>query len=243
MTRVLLCDDQDLVRAGFRLILDLEDDLEVVGEAKDGQECLRMVASHTPDVVLMDIRMPRMDGVEATRQLVRAGSPTRVLVLTTFDLDEYVYDAMRAGASGFLLKDVPREQLVFAVRMVARGDAVISPKVTRRLVEHYVGAPPPTTGVPDVLADLSRAGARGLRPARERSVERRDRGDAGPRRSHREDPRRQHLVQAEPPRPDPGGRARVRVRLPPAWPLTPGAVRTQSASHPAWPTIGDDAQR
>lgn len=155
MTRILLCDDQELVRAGFRLILDLEDDLEVVGEAKDGQECLRMVASHTPDVVLMDIRMPRMDGVEATRQLVRAGSPTRVLVLTTFDLDEYVYDAMRAGASGFLLKDVPREQLVFAVRMVARGDAVISPKVTRRLVEHYVGAPPPATGVPEVLAGLS----------------------------------------------------------------------------------------
>ena len=122
MTRVLLCDDQELVRAGFRLILDLEDDLEVVGEAEDGRECLRMVATLAPDVVLMDIRMPRMDGVEATRQLVRAGSPTRVLVLTTFDLDEYVYDAMRAGASGFLLKDVPREQLVFALRMVARGD-------------------------------------------------------------------------------------------------------------------------
>ncbi len=155
MTRVLLCDDQELVRAGFRLILDLEEDLEVVGEAEDGRECLRMVASLSPDVVLMDIRMPRMDGVEATRQLVRAGSPTRVLVLTTFDLDEYVYDAMRAGASGFLLKDVPREQLAFAVRMVARGDAVVSPKVTRRLVEHYVGAPPPTTGVPEVLADLS----------------------------------------------------------------------------------------
>ncbi|SFB78077.1 two component transcriptional regulator, LuxR family [Nocardioides terrae] len=155
MTRVLLCDDQELVRAGFRLILDLEDDLEVVGEAEDGRECLRMVATLAPEVVLMDIRMPRMDGVEATRQLVRAGSPTRVLVLTTFDLDEYVYDAMRAGASGFLLKDVPREQLVFAVRMVARGDAVVAPKVTRRLVEHYVGAPPPTTGVPDVLGVLS----------------------------------------------------------------------------------------
>ena len=155
MTRVLLCDDQELVRAGFRLILDLEDDLEVVGEAEDGRECLRMVATLAPDVVLMDIRMPRMDGVEATRQLVRAGSPTRVLVLTTFDLDEYVYDAMRAGASGFLLKDVPREQLVFALRMVARGDAVVAPKVTRRLVEHYVGSPAPTTGVPEALAALS----------------------------------------------------------------------------------------
>ena len=155
MTRVLLCDDQELVRAGFRLILDLEDDLEVVGEAEDGRECLRMVATLAPDVVLMDIRMPRMDGVEATRQLVRAGSPTRVLVLTTFDLDEYVYDAMRAGASGFLLKDVPREQLVFALRMVARGDAVVAPKVTRRLLEHYVGSPAPTTGVPEALAALS----------------------------------------------------------------------------------------
>ncbi|HMM94066.1 response regulator transcription factor [Phycicoccus sp.] len=155
MTRVLLCDDQELVRAGFRLILDLEDDLEVVGEAADGVECLRQVASLAPDVVLMDIRMPRMDGVEATRRLVRAGSPARVLVLTTFDLDQYIYDAMREGVSGFLLKDVPREQLVFAVRMVARGDAFVSPAVTRRLVEHYVGSPPPSTGVPSVLDPLS----------------------------------------------------------------------------------------
>ena len=142
--RVLLCDDQELVRAGFRLILDLEDDLEVVGEAVDGKDCLRQVARERPDVVLMDIRMPRMDGVEATRQLVAAGSTARVLVLTTFDLDEYVYDAMRAGASGFLLKDVPREQLVFAVRAVARGDAFWRRPLTRRLVEQYVGAPRPS---------------------------------------------------------------------------------------------------
>jgi DNA-binding NarL/FixJ family response regulator len=153
--RVLLCDDQELVRAGFRLILDLEDDLDVVGEASDGQECLRQVGLHRPDVVLMDIRMPRMDGVEATRRIVAAGSATRVLVLTTFDLDEYVYDAMRAGASGFLLKDVPREQLVFAVRMVARGDAFMAPVLTRRLVERYVGSPAPGGGVPAELEALS----------------------------------------------------------------------------------------
>jgi DNA-binding NarL/FixJ family response regulator len=155
--RVLLCDDQELVRAGFRLILDLSDDLEVVGEAVDGKDCLRQVALLRPDVVLMDIRMPRMDGVEATRQLVAAGSTARVLVLTTFDLDEHVYDAMRAGASGFLLKDVPREQLVFAVRAVARGDAFMAPALTRRLVERYVGAPAPTSpnGVPARLEALS----------------------------------------------------------------------------------------
>jgi DNA-binding NarL/FixJ family response regulator len=153
--RVLLCDDQELVRAGFRLILDLEDDLEVVGEAADGRECLREVATLRPDVVLMDIRMPQMDGVEATRQILAAGGSSRVLVLTTFDLDEYVYDAMRAGASGFLLKDVPREQLVFAVRMVARGDAFMSPALTRRLVERYVGAPAPGNGVPTALEVLS----------------------------------------------------------------------------------------
>jgi DNA-binding NarL/FixJ family response regulator len=155
MIRVLLCDDQELVRAGFRLILDLEDGLEVVGEAADGVECLRQVAEHLPDVVLMDVRMPRMDGIEATRKLVAAGSPVRVLMLTTFDLDDLVYGAMSAGASGFLLKDVPREQLVSAVRMVAGGDAILSPALTRRLVERFVAAPPPSTGVPAVLTVLS----------------------------------------------------------------------------------------
>jgi DNA-binding NarL/FixJ family response regulator len=155
MTRVLLCDDQELVRTGFRLILDLEDDLQVVGEAADGTECLRQVAEHQPDVILMDIRMPRLDGIEATRKLVAAGSSARVLVLTTFDLDDLVYGAMAAGASGFLLKDVPREQLVSAVRMVARGDAILAPTLTRRLIERFVAAPPPSTGVPRALESLS----------------------------------------------------------------------------------------
>jgi DNA-binding NarL/FixJ family response regulator len=153
--RVLLCDDQELVRAGFRIILDLEDGIEVIGEAADGIECLRQIAEHAPQVVLMDVRMPRMDGIETTRNLIAAGSSSRVLMLTTFDLDELVYAAMAAGASGFLLKDVPREQLVSAVRMIARGDAILSPLLTRRLVERFVAAPPPSTTAPTVLASLS----------------------------------------------------------------------------------------
>jgi DNA-binding NarL/FixJ family response regulator len=155
VTSVLLCDDQELVRAGFRLILDLEPDMEVLGEVGDGKACLRQVAELHPDVVLMDIRMPKMDGIEATRRLVAAGSGSRVLVLTTFDLDEYVYDAMRAGASGFLLKDAPREQLVNAVRVIARGESLLAPAVTRRLVERFVALPPPGSGVPVAMRSLS----------------------------------------------------------------------------------------
>lgn len=155
VTTVVLCDDQELVRAGFRLILDLEDDIAVVGEAADGHECLQLTGKLHPDVVLMDVRMPRMDGIEATRALVASDSPSRVLMLTTFDLDELVYAAMAAGASGFLLKDAPREQLVHAIRMVARGDAVLAPALTRRLVERYVAAPAPSTATPPALAALS----------------------------------------------------------------------------------------
>jgi len=155
MTTVLLVDDQQLVRTGFRLILDLEDDMTVVGEASDGQECLRLVAETQPDVVLMDVRMPVLDGIEATRRLSEAGSASRVLILTTFDLDEYVYDAMRAGASGFLLKDAPREQLVSAVRVVARGEALLAPSVTKRLIEQFVRMPSPSDGVPEVMRELS----------------------------------------------------------------------------------------
>jgi DNA-binding NarL/FixJ family response regulator len=154
MTSVLLVDDQELVRAGFRMILDLEPDLEVVGEAADGEECLRRARDLSPDVVLMDIRMPRLDGIEATRRLAAAGGP-KVLVLTTFDLDEYVYRAMRAGASGFLLKDVPREQLVAGVRVVARGEQLLAPAITRRLVERFVRLPDPASGVPDAVRELS----------------------------------------------------------------------------------------
>ncbi len=155
MISVLLADDQALVRAGFRLILDLEDDMEVVGEAGDGREALSLARELDPDVVLMDVRMPEMDGIEATRRLAHAGSRARVLVLTTFDADQYVYEAMKAGASGFLLKDVPREQLVAGVRIVAGGESLLAPTITRRLIEQFVRRPPPGSAVPPELEQLS----------------------------------------------------------------------------------------
>jgi DNA-binding NarL/FixJ family response regulator len=152
--RVLLADDQELVRSGFRLILDLADGIEVAGEARDGREAVRLAKELQPDVVLMDVRMPELDGIEATRRLRQAGLDARVLVLTTFDLDEYVYEAVRAGASGFLLKDAPREQLVTAVRTVARGEALLAPAITQRLIERFVARPPLDEAAP-ALAELS----------------------------------------------------------------------------------------
>ena len=147
MIRVLLADDQALVRSGFRMILEARDDLEVVGEAEDGAEAVSLARTLRPDVILMDVRMPALDGIEATRRIVASGSPARVLILTTYDLDDYVYAAIRAGASGFLLKDVEPAQLVEAVRVVARGDALLAPTVTRRLLERFAdalpGEPPP----------------------------------------------------------------------------------------------------
>jgi DNA-binding NarL/FixJ family response regulator len=142
MIRVLLCDDQALVRSGFRMILEAREDLEVVGEAEDGRQAIELARQLDPDVILMDVRMPNVDGVEATRQLVEAGSPARILILTTFDLDEYVYDALRAGASGFLLKDVQPAQLVDAVRVVSAGEALLAPSVTRRLLDRFADALP-----------------------------------------------------------------------------------------------------
>jgi DNA-binding NarL/FixJ family response regulator len=155
MTRVVLADDQELVRSGFRLILELAG-IEVVGEAGDGREAVELARQSAPDVVLMDVRMPEMDGIEATRRIGLAGLPTRVLVLTTFDLDEYVYDALRAGASGFLLKDAGRERLVDAVRTVAAGESLFAPTVLQRLVAHYVQRPPAGAVRRDgALAELS----------------------------------------------------------------------------------------
>ncbi len=134
--KVLLADDQPLLRTGFRMILEAEPDIEVIGEAGDGETAIRLARGLEPDVVLMDIRMPVMDGVRATRELVRQGA-ARVLILTTFNLDEYVVEALRAGASGFLLKDVPATELVNAIRVVAAGDAVVAPAVTRRLLDRF----------------------------------------------------------------------------------------------------------
>jgi DNA-binding NarL/FixJ family response regulator len=142
VTRVVLVDDQALVRGGFRSILDRQDDIEVVGEAGDGVEALRVCHRLHPDLVCMDVRMPGMDGLQATRQLLRGPEPPRVLVLTTFDVDGYVYEALRAGASGFLVKDAPPERLVAAVRSVAAGEELFAPTVLRRLVEAYVREPP-----------------------------------------------------------------------------------------------------
>jgi DNA-binding NarL/FixJ family response regulator len=140
--RILLVDDQALVRAGFRMILDAEPEMEVVGEASDGREAIDQVRALRPDVVLMDIRMPELDGLEAARRILADGvagdDAPRILMLTTFDLDEYVYEALRAGASGFLLKDTPPEQLVAAIDVVAQGDALLSPSITRRVISEFV---------------------------------------------------------------------------------------------------------
>jgi len=155
MIRVLIADDQALVRGGFRLILEAQKDIEVVGEAEDGNDALAKAHELRPDVVLMDIRMPKMDGLEATRRLLSGDGDSRVLVLTTLDADEYVYEAMKAGASGFLLKDVRPEQFADAVRVVASGDAMLAPVITRRLIEDFVRRPPPGSGPPAELAELS----------------------------------------------------------------------------------------
>lgn len=156
MTRVLIADDQALVRGGMRMILEVDPEIEVVGEAADGSEAIEATRACRPDVVLMDIRMPKLDGIEATRRILAAGEGApRVLILTTFDLDEYVYDAMRAGASGFILKNAPPERLVAAVQAVARGEALLGPAITRRLIEHYVSAPRVGTGPPTELEELT----------------------------------------------------------------------------------------
>jgi len=159
--RVLIADDQALVRAGFRKLLESAPDIEVVGEAADGQEAVDKARRVRPSLVLMDIRMPRLDGIEATRRLASDGESMRVLILTTFGLDEYVYEALRAGASGFMLKDAPPEELLAAIQVVARGDALIAPAVTRSVIEEFVRRSPSPAPEPPALADLA---------AREREV-------------------------------------------------------------------------
>jgi DNA-binding NarL/FixJ family response regulator len=153
--RVVIADDQDLVREGLRMMLEAEPDIEVVAEARNGNEALDAARSLDPDVLLMDVRMPELDGLEATARLVGSHADTRVLVLTTFDLDEYVYRAMKAGASGFLLKDANRVQLAAAVRTVAAGEALLAPAITRRLIEDFCRRPPPSAGPPPVVHELS----------------------------------------------------------------------------------------
>ena len=243
--RVLIADDQALVRAGFRMILDAEDDLEIVGEAGDGAEAVRLALGLRPDVVLMDIRMPEMDGIEATR-LITGGQDAeddgpRVLMLTTFDLNEYVYEALRAGASGFLLKDVPPEQLAAGIRVVAAGDALLAPSVTRRLIHEFARAPAaaaPPPGLDELTArelEVFRLVARGLS-----NGDRRDPDRLG---DHGEDPRRPGAHEARRPRPGAGGHRRLpRGAGAPA--VACGLSRrvnggrggaAASRPHPAWP--------
>jgi DNA-binding NarL/FixJ family response regulator len=158
--RVLVADDQALVRAGLRMVVESREDLEVVGEAADGAEAVALTESTGPDVVLMDVRMPVVDGIEATRRIMAqqasgAGHPAHVLMLTTFDLDQYVYEALRAGAAGFLLKDVPPAELAHAIRTVAAGEAQLAPSVTRRLIERYLRLPTPRPTGADTLCNLT----------------------------------------------------------------------------------------
>ncbi len=153
--RVLIVDDQALVRAGFRMILEAERDMDVVGEAADGTEALTEARRLKPDVVLMDVRMPELDGIEAARRLLAGDGGPRIVMLTTFDMDEYVYEALRAGASGFLLKDVPPEQLAAGIRVVAQGDALLAPSITRRLIQEFAAASPAAATPPKGLDELT----------------------------------------------------------------------------------------
>ena len=153
--RVVIADDQALVRGGFRMILEAKDDMEVVGEAGDGAEAVALVEEVQPDVVLMDVRMPGVDGIEATRRIAGSGSSARIVILTTYDVDEYVFAALRAGASGFLLKDVRPPELTEAIRIVARGDALLAPGVTRRLLDRFAGVLPDDAARPADLEELT----------------------------------------------------------------------------------------
>jgi DNA-binding NarL/FixJ family response regulator len=153
----MIVDDQPLIRAGLRMVLEVDPELEIVGEAADGLEAVEVARRLQPDVVLMDVRMPKLDGLEATRRLLEGDDPPRVLVLTTSDLDEYVYEALRAGASGFMLKDTPPDQLVSAIRVVATGDSLLSPTITKRVIEEYIRRPPSSLATPPSprLAELT----------------------------------------------------------------------------------------
>ncbi|MEW1632258.1 response regulator transcription factor [Streptomyces sp. NPDC089173] len=153
MTTVLIADDQPMQRFGFRMLLESQDDMTVVGEAGNGTEAINLIARHQPDVTLMDIRMPGLDGIEATRRIIRSGSRTRILIVTTFDLDAYAYDGLRAGASGFLVKDAQPEELLSGIRAVAAGDAVVAPSLTRRLLDAYAQHLPAAPGSPATSSD------------------------------------------------------------------------------------------
>ena len=209
--RVLIADDQSLVRTGFRVILEAEGDIQVVSEAANGVEAVRLAALDRPDVILMDIRMPELDGLAATEQILSREDPPTVVVLTTFDQNEYVYRALRAGAAGFLLKDAPSSRLIAAVRAAATGDSLIEPSITQRLVEASCRRRTPSGSRRARRAH--RARARRPPPARPRALERRDRRRVRGRRVDGEDACRAHPDQARRARPSAGGRAVLRDRL------------------------------
>ena len=215
MIRVLIADDQALVRGGFRMILEAQQDIEVVGEAADGLQALARARELGPDVVLMDIRMPELDGLQATRRLLHDDGTTRVLILTTFDLDEYVYEAMKAGASGFLVKDVRPEQLADAVRVVATGDTLLAPTITRRLIEQFVRRPRTHHRRTRRPLRTQRTRTRGPHTHRPRPLQRRDRPSALRHRGDDQDPRHPHPHQTQAPRPRPSRRPRLRIRARP----------------------------
>ena len=208
--RVLVADDQSMVRAGFRMLLGGEEDMEVVAEASNGLEAVDKAGRFHPGIILMDIRMPELDGLQATRRILATDPATRILILTTFDLDEYVFEALRAGASGFVLKDDSPEQLIAAVRTVAAGEALLSPAITKRVIQKFAGMQRPAA--PKELERAERARAGRLPPDDQRPVQRGDRQGALHQRDDREDARHAHPPEAESPRPRPGGRARATRR-------------------------------
>ena len=211
--RVVVADDQEIVRAGFAALLETQDDFAVAGTAADGVEAVELCRAEHPDVVLMDVRMPSLDGIEATRLLAAdGGKRPRILMLTTFDLDEYVYDALSAGASGFLLKDVAAETLFDAVRVVAAGEALLAPAVTRRLIDEFARLRPRAPARPELLEELTPRETEVLLPRRRGALERRDRRAPRRQQGDREDARQPGAGQAQPARPQPGGHRGLRVR-------------------------------
>ena len=198
MIRALVVDDQEVVRAGFSALLDTQPDIDVVASAADGAEAVRLSGEHSPDVVLMDVRMPVLDGIEATRLICAAADSAgpRILILTTFDLDEYVYDALHAGASGFLLKDVPAETLFEAVRVIAAGEALLAPVITRRLIAEFARLRPRQQTRPEGLGDAHTTGDRDPRSRGRGPLQSRDRRPASAQRRDGEDPRQPRPPQA-----------------------------------------------
>ena len=212
LVRVVLVDDDSLMRAGLRMIIEQSDNIVVVGEAEDGSEALRLVRQERPDVVLMDVRMPGMNGIDATQALTSAGSAVRVIVLTTFEMEEYVFGALRAGASGFLLKRTKPEELLAGIQAVAEGDALLSPSVTRHLIEEFTAGPVARTEPDPRLAQLTRPGNRSARSDGGRTEQRRNSRGVVHCREHGEDTREAGVVQTRFTRSSPSRCGRLRRR-------------------------------